>query len=84
MEEFTAAPEVDDGERCFEIRELSCAYRRDPDARDGAVRNEVGAWGALAFHTNDGEVKICHGAADTVEALATAHVDDLLALCRPV
>jgi len=31
----------------------------------------------------DGEVKIYYGAADTVECLATAHVDDLLALCRP-
>jgi beta-1,4-mannooligosaccharide/beta-1,4-mannosyl-N-acetylglucosamine phosphorylase len=33
---------------------------------------------------DDGEVKIYYGAADTVEALATAHVDDLLALCTPV
>ena len=33
---------------------------------------------------DDGEVKIYYGAADTVEALATAHVDDLLALCKPV
>ena len=31
----------------------------------------------------DGEVKIYYGASDTVECLATAHVDDLLALCRP-
>jgi beta-1,4-mannooligosaccharide/beta-1,4-mannosyl-N-acetylglucosamine phosphorylase len=33
-----------------------------------------------------GEVKIYYGAADTVECLAQAHVDDLLALCtdRPV
>ena len=29
---------------------------------------------------DDGEVKIYYGAADTVEALATAHVDDLIAL----
>lgn len=29
----------------------------------------------------DGEVKIYYGAADTVECLATAHVDDLIALC---
>lgn len=28
-----------------------------------------------------GEVKIYYGAADTVECLATAHVDDLIALC---
>lgn len=32
----------------------------------------------------DGEVKIYYGAADTVECLATAHVDDLLALCKPL
>jgi len=30
-----------------------------------------------------GEVKIYYGAADTVECLATAHVDDLVKLCRP-
>jgi beta-1,4-mannooligosaccharide/beta-1,4-mannosyl-N-acetylglucosamine phosphorylase len=33
---------------------------------------------------DDGSVKIYYGAADTVECLATAHVDDLLALCKPV
>jgi len=33
---------------------------------------------------DDGEVKIYYGAADTVEALATAHVDDLLSLCEAV
>lgn len=33
---------------------------------------------------DDGEVKIYYGAADTVMALATADVDDLLALCEPV
>jgi len=30
---------------------------------------------------DSGEVKIYYGAADTVECVATAHVDDLLALC---
>ena len=30
---------------------------------------------------NDGEVKIYYGASDTVECLATAKLDDLLALC---
>lgn len=33
---------------------------------------------------DSGEVKIYYGAADTVECLATAHVDDLLALCKPL
>lgn len=32
---------------------------------------------------DDGEVKIYYGAADTVVALATAGLDDLLALCEP-
>ena len=32
---------------------------------------------------DDGEVKVYYGASDTVEALATCHVDDLLALCEP-
>jgi beta-1,4-mannooligosaccharide/beta-1,4-mannosyl-N-acetylglucosamine phosphorylase len=31
---------------------------------------------------DNGEVKIYYGAADTVEALATANVDELLALCK--
>ena len=31
-----------------------------------------------------GEVKIYYGSADAVECLATAHVDDLLNLCKPV
>jgi beta-1,4-mannooligosaccharide/beta-1,4-mannosyl-N-acetylglucosamine phosphorylase len=33
---------------------------------------------------DDGEVKIYYGAADTVVALATARLDDLLALCEPL
>ena len=31
-----------------------------------------------------GEVKIYYGAADTVQVLATAHLDDLIGLCRPL
>jgi beta-1,4-mannooligosaccharide/beta-1,4-mannosyl-N-acetylglucosamine phosphorylase len=37
-----------------------------------------------AILEDSGEVKIYYGAADTVECLASAHVDDLLALCEPV
>ena len=33
---------------------------------------------------DSGEVKIYYGAADTVECLATADVNDLLAFCEPV
>ncbi len=32
---------------------------------------------------DSGEVKIYYGAADTVECLASAHIDDLIALCKP-
>jgi len=43
-------------------------------------RNDVIFPGGMILE-DSGEVKIYYGAADTVEALATAHVDDLLALC---
>jgi beta-1,4-mannooligosaccharide/beta-1,4-mannosyl-N-acetylglucosamine phosphorylase len=46
-------------------------------------RNEVVFPGGMILE-DDGEVKIYYGAADTYEALAKAHVDDLLALCKPV
>ncbi len=50
---------------------------------DGGLRNNVIFPGA-AILEDSGEVKIYYGAADTVECLATAHVDDLLNLCEPV
>jgi len=46
-------------------------------------RNDVIFPGGMILE-DDGEVKIYYGAADTVEALATAHVDDLLELCKPL
>lgn len=46
-------------------------------------RNDVIFPGGMILE-DSGEVKIYYGAADTVEALATAHVDDLLALCKEV
>jgi len=47
--------------------------------RDG-FRNDVIFPGGMILE-DDGEVKIYYGAADTVECLATAQVDELLALC---
>ena len=47
---------------------------------EGGFRNNVIFPGGMILEDN-GEVKIYYGAADTVECLATAHVDDLLALC---
>lgn len=43
-------------------------------------RNDVIFPGGMILEDN-GEVKIYYGAADTVECLATAHVDDLVKLC---
>ncbi len=46
----------------------------------GGFRNDVIFPGGMILEDN-GEVKIYYGAADTVECLATAHVDDLVRLC---
>lgn len=46
----------------------------------GGFRNNVIFPGGMILE-QDGEVKIYYGAADTVECLATAHVNDLVALC---
>ncbi|NUP99396.1 MAG: glycoside hydrolase family 130 protein [Armatimonadetes bacterium] len=47
---------------------------------DGGFRNNVIFPGGMILD-DSGEVKIYYGAADTVECLATAHVDDLVRLC---
>ncbi|OXM83086.1 glycoside hydrolase family 130 protein [Paenibacillus rigui] len=47
---------------------------------DGGFRNNVIFPGGMVLE-EDGEVKIYYGSADTVECLATAHVDDLIKLC---
>lgn len=46
----------------------------------GGFRNNVIFPGGMLLE-DSGEVKIYYGAADTVECLATAHVDDLIRLC---
>lgn len=51
-----------------------------PYETDGGFRNDVIFPGGMVLEEN-GEVKIYYGAADTVECLATAHVDDLIRLC---
>jgi beta-1,4-mannooligosaccharide/beta-1,4-mannosyl-N-acetylglucosamine phosphorylase len=48
--------------------------------RSGGFRNDVIFPGGMILE-DSGEVKIYYGAADTVECLATAHVDDLIGLC---
>lgn len=51
----------------------------DYETKDG-FRNDVIFPGGMILEES-GEVKIYYGAADTVECLVTAHVDDLLKLC---
>ncbi len=48
---------------------------------EGGFRNHVIFPGGMVLE-DDGEVKIYYGAADTVTCLATAHVDDLIRICK--
>lgn len=50
---------------------------------EGGYRNNTVFPGGMILE-DTGEVKIYYGAADTVECLATADVDDLLSLCHPI
>lgn len=51
-----------------------------PFEKEGGFRQDVIFPGGMILEP-DGEVKIYYGAGDTVECLATAKLDDLLALC---
>ncbi|MBQ8358231.1 MAG: glycoside hydrolase family 130 protein [Clostridia bacterium] len=51
-----------------------------PHEADHGFRQNVIFPGGMILEES-GEVKIYYGAADTVECVATAHVDDLIALC---
>ena len=63
-------------------RQPLIAPETDYETEEG-FRTQVVFPGGMILEDN-GEVKIYYGAADTVECLATAHVDELLALCEPV
>lgn len=56
----------------------------EPEAlyEKNGFRNHVIFPGGMILEES-GEVKIYYGAADAVEALASVHVDDLVALCKP-
>ncbi len=53
-----------------------------PDPGYGFRRDVIFPGGMIL--EDDGQVKIYYGAADTVECLATAHVDELVAACEPL
>ncbi len=50
---------------------------------EGGFRTNVIFPGGMILE-EDGEVKIYYGASDTVECMATARVEDLIALCKPL
>lgn len=50
-----------------------------PKVDEGLRHNFIFPGGMIL--EDDGEVKIYYGASDTVECLATANVNDLIALC---
>ncbi|MDO3413189.1 glycoside hydrolase family 130 protein [Saccharibacillus sp. CPCC 101409] len=67
----------------YKIIGLSSEPLLAPEAdyeREGGFRNDVIFPGGMILE-DDGEVKIYYGAADTVECLAAAHVDELVKLC---
>lgn len=63
-------------------REPLLAPETKYEADEGFRTNVIFPGGLIA--EPDGTVKIYYGASDTVECMATAALDDLLALCRPV
>jgi beta-1,4-mannooligosaccharide/beta-1,4-mannosyl-N-acetylglucosamine phosphorylase len=82
---YTAGVMLLDLEEPWRVIGLSREPLLAPEAsyeRNG-FRNDVVFPGGMILE-DSGEVKIYYGAADTVEALATADLADLLALCEPV
>lgn len=83
---YTAGLMLLDLERPWQVIGLSRQALLAPElpyeTTDG-FRTDVIFPGGMVLESS-GEVKIYYGAADTVECLATAHVDDLLALCQPI
>ena len=63
-------------------REPRLAPETKWETEEGYRTNVIFPGGLIA--EDDGTVKIYYGASDTVECMATAELDDLIALCRPV
>jgi beta-1,4-mannooligosaccharide/beta-1,4-mannosyl-N-acetylglucosamine phosphorylase len=62
-------------------REPLLAPETDYEVNEGFRANVLFPGGLIV--EDSGEVKIYYGVSDTVECLATAHVDDLIKLCTP-
>lgn len=70
----------DDPSRVIGMSGLPLLAPEAPYEVSGGFRNDVIFPGGMILEPS-GEVKIYYGAADTVECLATADVNDLLRLC---
>ncbi len=80
---YTAGVMLLDLDNPYKIKGICRQPLLTPEAEyevSGGYRNNVIFPGGLILE-DSGEVKIYYGAADTVECLATARVDDLLELC---
>jgi len=82
---YTAGLMLLDLERPWQVIGLSRQPLLAPETEYERIgfRDDVIFPGGMILE-DDGEVKIYYGAADTCEAMATADVDDLLALCEPL
>ncbi|MFN2109224.1 MAG: glycosidase, partial [Anaerolineae bacterium] len=72
--------DLDDPRRCIGLCPTPLLAPEASYETDGGFRNDV-IFPCGMILEDDGEVKLYYGAADTVICLATARVDDLLALC---
>lgn len=73
-------PDLDDPSRIIGIYGKPLTAPEAEYETTGGFRNNVIFPGGMILE-EDGEVKIYYGAADTVECLASARVDDLVSLC---
>jgi beta-1,4-mannooligosaccharide/beta-1,4-mannosyl-N-acetylglucosamine phosphorylase len=74
--------DLDDPRRLIGLCRMPLMAPEAPYETEGGFRNHVLFPGGMILEET-GEVKIYYGAADTVECLATAHIDDLVNLCAP-
>ncbi len=74
--------DADDPRRVIGLSREPLMAPETPYETAGGFRNDVLFPGGMILEPG-GEIKLYYGAADTVECLATANVDDLIALCRP-
>jgi len=83
---YTAGIMLLDLENPYKVIGMSKEPLIAPEAEyetSGGFRNYAIFPGGMILE-DSGEVKIYYGAADTVECLATANVDDLLEICKPI